>query len=442
MTDGLSSPAQPRPSTRPAGRRSEAYAWYVVGVLTLAFMLAMLDRMLLVLLITPIKAGLGLSDTEISLLHGLAFTALYVLCGIPIARIADRTNRSRVIGASIVAWSFATAACGAATGFWSLFASRMAVGVGEAGLSPAANSIIADYFPPERLSRPIAYYSLGGTAGSGISLIFGGVLIEWLMAQPLVLPYAGALRPWQAAFVIAGLVGLFFAALIATIAEPPRREAPNGLEAETRALLPFLRGNRRYLAFQMTGSALAGAAILGMHAWFPTMLVRRFGWAPGETGFHYGVVVAIASIAGVLLGGWIVQRLARGGRTNSAPSVALWSVVAAIVPASLAPLLPGPVSCLAAAGSALFLLSIPVALAPAGLQLLAPSALRGQVYAVYVVVLSIIAYVGAPFAVALFTDHLFADEAMVGGSIALLCAVCTLGSSALLRYARLSAPSS
>lgn len=432
--------ARRRPKPQPAVP-ARFYAWYVVFVLTLAFMLAMLDRMLLVLLVGPLKADLALSDTQISLLHGLAFTALYVLCGLPLARLADRWNRCRVAGASIVAWSLATAACAAATGFVSLFVTRMAVGVGEAGLSPAANSVIADYFPPERVSKPIAYYSLGGTAGSGISLICGGAIIDLLVTHQVVLPGVGELRPWQSAFLIAGALGLLLSLLMLTVREPARRSAPaEDMGQEGVALLPFLGLHQRFLTRHMVGTALVGATILGMHAWLPTTLIRRFGWDAATTGFHYGVVVAGASVAGVLLGGSLVQRLGSKGVRASASAVAVGATLAAILPAIAAPIMPSPASCLAAAGLALFLMSIPVALAPVALQLLAPNMLRGQIYAVYVVVLSFIAYIGAPTAIALLTDHVFRDEAEVGRSIAVLAAFCLTGGSWLLVQARACHP--
>lgn len=402
--------------------RSEVYAWLVVALLALSFALAMLDRMLLVLMVEPIKADLGLSDTQVSLLHGLAFTLFYVVFSLPLGRMADRLNRRALVVGSVAGWSLATAAGAGAGSFVQLFAARLAVGVGEAGLSPAANSIIADYFPRSRVARPIAYYSLGGTGGAGVSLLLGGAMIQGLQDHPP--SFLGDLPAWKAAFLAAGALGLVFAIALLIIREPPRLGADQDKVAEERPpLLPFLRARAGFLSAHMVGCALVGAIVLAMHAWLPTVLVRRFSLGAGEVGRTYGLVVMLASIAGVLLAGQLVQMMKNRGVRASAQLIGFLAAVLAAPAAIIAALAPSPLICVILAGWALFLMSMPLALAPVALQLVAPNALRGQAYAIYVLVLSALGYVGAPTAVALLTDHVF-GVGQVGWSIAVFAGVC------------------
>ena len=418
--------------------RSEAYAWFVVALLALSFALAMLDRMLLVLMVEPIKADLGLTDTQVSLLHGLAFTLFYVVFSLPLGRMADRLNRRTLVVGSVVGWSLATAAGAGAGSFVQLFAARLAVGVGEAGLSPAANSIIADYFPRSRVARPIAYYSLGGTGGAGLSLLLGGVLIQGLQDNPP--PFLGGLAAWKAAFLVAGALGLVFALALLVVREPPRLETGRAAAIQGRpSLLPFLKSRAGFLAAHMVGCALVGAVVLAMHAWLPTVLVRRFSLSAGEVGRTYGLVVTLASVAGVLLAGQLVQILKGRGVRGAAQLVALVAAALAAPAAMVAALAPSPMICVALAGCALFLMSMPLALAPVALQLVAPNALRGQVYAIYVLVLSALGYVAAPTAVALLTDHVF-GVSQVGCSIAAFASACTPVAGLLLWAAWRMAP--
>ena len=173
------------------------YSWYVVGVLMLAYTNAYIDRQILSLLIEPIRADLEISDTQVSLLAGIAFTLFYTLLGVPIARLADQKNRKAIIAAGISVWSAMTAACWLAGNFWHLFLARIGVGVGEATLSPAAFSIIADYFPKHQLARAFSVYSMGVYFGAGLAMIIGGMVIRMVIdAGATTLPLIGEIKPW------------------------------------------------------------------------------------------------------------------------------------------------------------------------------------------------------------------------------------------------------
>ncbi len=200
-------------------------AWYTVGLLFVAYTFSFVDRFILTLLIEPIKQDFNLSDTGVSLLVGFAFVIFYTFLGIPIGRLADRVNRRNLIVAGITLWSCMTALCGMARGFGSLFVARVGVGVGEAALSPAAYSMIADLFPPKKLGRALSVYTAGAFVGVGLALIVGGLVVQSVISSPdITLPIIGEVRSWQVPFFIVGLPGLLVAALMYTVKEPVRRQ--------------------------------------------------------------------------------------------------------------------------------------------------------------------------------------------------------------------------
>ncbi|HZZ35295.1 MAG TPA: MFS transporter, partial [Caulobacteraceae bacterium] len=196
------------------------YAWYVIGVLLFAYTLSFVDRTVLSLLIGPLRASLHISDTQVSLLLGLAFAVFYTLMGLPLGWVADHWSRRTLIGIGVALWSLMTAGCGLARSYNALFLMRVGVGVGEATLSPAAYSLISDHFPKARLGRAVAVYSIGVPLGSGIALALGALVIKAVVAAPpLSLPIIGVIEPWRLTFLWIGLPGLLAALLMATVRE-------------------------------------------------------------------------------------------------------------------------------------------------------------------------------------------------------------------------------
>ena len=172
------------------------YAWYVLLILFLAYTVAYIDRQIMALLIEPIKRDLHISDTQVSLLIGFAFVIFYTFAGIPIGRLADKKNRRVIIATGIFFWSLLTAVCGLARNFWQLFLARIGVGIGESCLSPAAYSLIADYFPKSRRSMAIGLYSSGIYVGAGLALVVGGFVIQLIAnMHEVVIPVIGHLYP-------------------------------------------------------------------------------------------------------------------------------------------------------------------------------------------------------------------------------------------------------
>ncbi|MFQ5636261.1 MAG: MFS transporter, partial [Gammaproteobacteria bacterium] len=203
---------------------SAGKAWYAVSILVVAFIFSFIDRIIIALLVEPIKRDLGISDFGIGMLQGLAFAVFYALVGIPIGRWADRYSRRWIIGVGIFLWSVMTAGCGLAKNFWQLFLARVGVGVGEAALSPAAYSMISDYFPRHKLGRALGVYQAGAFVGAGLSFLVGGLVIRYVMgAEGLSLPLIGEVRPWQMVFFAVGFPGIAVALLMRTVGEPERR---------------------------------------------------------------------------------------------------------------------------------------------------------------------------------------------------------------------------
>jgi predicted MFS family arabinose efflux permease len=280
---------------------SPARARFALAILVLVYAVNFIDRQLLTVLLQPIKEDLGVSDSALGLLTGFAFAVFYTFAGIPIARLSDRGSRRAVMAVGIAFWSLMTAASGLARSFGQLALARIGVGVGEASATPAAHSLISDYFPPERRTRAIAIYNTGTSIGILFGLLLGGVLKE---------AYG-----WRATFAIVGLPGLLVALLVRlAIPEPPRGLSEGRADSgET----PSARETVRHLAALASFRHMTWAAALyaitsyGLLAWAPTFMVRVHELGYAETGLKLGLVIGIASFAGVLLSGMLCDFLAR-----------------------------------------------------------------------------------------------------------------------------------
>lgn len=399
-------------------RRSPRYSWYVVAVLVLAYTFSYIDRQILTLLVQPIKVSLGISDVQVSLLHGLAFALFYTLLGIPIARLSDRRRRTTVIAAGIAIWSVMTAVCGLARTFGQMFAARVGVGVGEAALGPAAYSMIADCFPPRELPRALSVYTGAIYFGGGLATVAGGVLIGFV--PTIRLGSFGTLAPWQAVFLIVGLPGLLIALLTLTLREPPR----TGIVADADAM-PDLGTVARHVwdrrgAYLLTIVGFSASSLTwnGVSSWLPTHFIRTFGWAPATVGLRYGLSLMVFGTAGIVFGGWLGSRWRERGAADANLRVGMLSAALVMPFGVAAPLLPG--AGLSLAAYCLFIASgaMPYGCAAAALQEITPNRMRAQITAAYFLGLNLAGIGLGPMVVAFFTDRAFADEAMVRYSLA------------------------
>ena len=223
---------------------SSRYAWYMVVVLTIAYILSFVDRYVFGLLIEPIKADFGLTDLQIALVGSTAFAIFYATMGLPLGYLADRTRRTWMLGIGVLVWSAATVACGLAKNFVQMFLARMAVGAGEATLGPCAMSMISDSFPREKRGKPIAFYSAALSLGAGIASLVSATILVWANSVPeLSMPIVGVVKPWQFVFIVVGLPGILVAALMLTLREPPRQIRKD--DADKRSIRDTLKHFRR-----------------------------------------------------------------------------------------------------------------------------------------------------------------------------------------------------
>ena len=393
--------------------------------------------MILSLMIEPIKRDLGMSDTQIGLVHGFAFTILYVFVGLPMGRIADRWNRKKLAAISVALWSAMTAACGFAGNFFQLFVARMGVGVGEAGLSPAAVSLISDYFPKEKRAKPLAFLTIGTTGGAGLAMIFGGGLVEAIGSTGLVrLPVLGQIYGWQAIFLLLGLVGIAFAGIYASVREPVRQEKVDDSATSIRNVLLFIKARFAFFASHFLGAAFAVMVLIGFHSWMPTYFIRSLSWSAGEAGLAYGLIVLTAGLSGILFAGWSVETLTAKGRKDAHLIVAVCAAAAATIPMIAAPLATNIILKFSMLFVGAFCLTVPSALAPVALQIICPNQMRGQVFAVYLFVLSLLGYALGPLLIALITDYVLQDEQMLGLSLSVMALVFTPAAAICIEVGR------
>ncbi len=274
---------------------------YALGLLVVVYVFNFVDRSILSILLEDIKETFDVSDTYLGFLSGIAFALFYTVMGIPIARWADRGKRTTIIALAIFVWSAMTAATGLARSFAHLALARVGVGIGEAGCSPPAHSLISDYFPPERRATALSIYSLGIPIGGAIGFWAGGWLSE--------------LFDWRVAFMVVGLPGCLMAVLVKfTLPEPPRTvavhtPASGGDSESTRDVLRFMLSLRsfRHMAF---GAALHAFYGYGASAFIAAFFARSHGIPSGELGTWLAVLGFTGGVAGTYLGGFLSDRLA------------------------------------------------------------------------------------------------------------------------------------
>ena len=305
--------AQQRPSSR--------YRYYVLGLLALVYTVSFVDRQLLAILQEAIKLELGLSDAQLGILTGFSFAVFYVGAGIPIARWADRANRRNIIAVAVALWSFMTAISGYAQNYAQLVLARIGVGVGEAGCSPPAHSMISDLFPERQRATAMSIYSMGAFLGIMLGFWLGGVLEQEF--------------GWRLAFVIVGLPGILVALVVwATVREPVRvdslAEASEQLSAREAMLYLWRAKSLRYL---MLGGGLGAVVSLGGNSWVASFFIRVHGVAAGDLGLWLAMGAGAAGAAGSLMAGFLADWLNRFD-----PRWTLWLAAASkalIVPVSL-----------------------------------------------------------------------------------------------------------
>ncbi len=415
------------------GYPSNLRAWSTVAILMVAYVLSFIDRQILNLLVAPIRRDLMISDTQMSLLMGLSFALFYTVCGIPLGRLADTKSRRGLIAVGVLFWSAMTAACGMARLYWQFLLCRIGVGVGEAALSPAAYSLIADSFPADRRATAISVYSMGVYLGSGLAFLLGGLVIKFASAQgDVLLPVLGEVRPWQLIFLLLGAAGVVFTLLMLAVREPARRGVGAGVAVPLAEVGRYIRANRRTVLCHNFGFAGLAFAGYGSAAWIPTFFIRTYGWDAGHVGVVYGGIVAVFGCLGIVFGGRLADWMAKRGRTDANMRVGLYAALGALPFVMTVPLVGSANMAALLMAPTVFFLSMPFGVAPAAIQDIMPNSMRGQASAIYLFVITLIGLGIGPTAVALVTDYVFADDNALRYSLLLVTSLAVLSSVYLL----------
>ncbi|MFM7786077.1 MAG: MFS transporter, partial [Gammaproteobacteria bacterium] len=365
-------------------------------------------RSILGMFVEPIRRDLAISDLQISLLQGLSFALCYSLAGIPLARLADRHNRIRLIACGILVWSLMTAACGMAESFTELFVARMGVGIGEAVLIPATISLLPDIFPRRYLGRANAVFTVGAGLGTGLALVLGGALLGIIAPFDLTSLGPRLDQPWRVIFLIVALPGIVIAALLLlTVPEPARTgSTPIAAGMNWRALSAFGREHRRCLLTLTAGFLLASMAFSGWLAWMPTFIHRAYGMPLREIGPQLGVIVLVFGLSGNVAGGFLVDYLFARGLLDAPLRLAIGGSVLMAAFAVLATLMPDAGAALRMIAPFFFLGTLLVVLPPVSFQMIAPAPIRSQVYAIYQCIIVCVSLGSGPTLVALLNGAL------------------------------------
>jgi predicted MFS family arabinose efflux permease len=292
MTGG---PSDTSPDSVPDEDKVPAASWYALALLTLTVFFAYMDRIALSILVQPIKADLGLSDGQFGLLSGIAFAALFSTLGIPLARLADRGIRVKLIAVCLVIWSIMTFASGLARNFSHLFLARVGVGIGEAGCVPASHSLIGDLFPKRKRALAVTIFQTGTALG-----VSGGLFIVGMLGERL---------GWRHTLQAIGLMGIPLAILIiATMPEPKTRTVRSETSESMFAALGTLLKRRTFMHV-VIGFSLGSICTFGISQWLPAFLIRSFGMGMAEVGAWVGLTSATSGIVGLITGGLVVTRL-------------------------------------------------------------------------------------------------------------------------------------
>jgi MFS family permease len=376
---------------------------YTATLLFLAFVFAYADRGVVNVLLPAITTSFHLTLVQASLLQGMAFSLLFAIAGIPLGRVADRSNRRNLLAIGIAVWSIATIWCGLASSFWELFAARMAVGVGEACLLPASASLLADTYPPAKRGRAISFVQSGTPVGTLSAMVGGGWLLTWLDSSGALAKRGIDLDNWQVAFIALGAPGLILAAMLLGIREPVRKEAPRR-EASSAGVTHFFKANLpalvSFFLFQAGGS-MGAYAIL---SWAPAIYMKTYGLSAGVAGTIVGGMLLVCSLSAYFMAGVasdaMVRRRPRTGRVI-VPGLALPVGIAAFAWLYFTD---GATTSTIAMAVALFASTFWSTGALPALQAVAPNRLRGQTVAIMFLVINLLGLGATPTLVAAVAD--------------------------------------
>jgi len=382
-------------------------AWYMIFVLTLCFTLAYVDRHVLSLLVNPIKVSLALSDTEIGLLQGVAFSIFFVAATLPLARLSDSRSRPLLIGWCVAAWSLMTMLCGAAGSFWHMMLARIGVAVGEAGLPPASLTLMADTFDKKRLAIATSVFMLGPFLGGGLAFIAGGALYDasarWLLPS---LPGIGQLERWQMIFTVVGLCGLLPALVVGlTLREPRAGRATPRDQVSARRVAKFMLAQWHFCGPYIVSVGFIVLLLNAHISWLPAAMIRSHGVDEARMGLLFGPIYLLAGAGGTLAAGWYVSRAGIDMLGRTLQSMRLGTALL-LLPAIFAPLVGNFFLGMSLIALSVFFTSAIVSMSTLPLQFSVPLAVRGQSIAVMGLLTTLMGTGLGPILTGVLSDHL------------------------------------
>jgi MFS family permease len=417
--------------------RESTHAWravLVTGMLTLSFTFSFVDRQILPLLLEPVRQAFSMSDTQIGMLQGVAFSSFYACAAIPLGWMVDRYHRVGIAAACVAAWGVATAACGLCANFGQLLVARTGTAIGEAGCSPASWSILSDLLSGRALLRATAVYNCGPYLGGGMALILGSIALRYFTGiGGLTLPFAGHIEPWQAVFIVVGLPGLIFGALILMLREPERRD-PDMFEIDisTRATFKMLFGSSQLVLF-FAGSLFATSGFYILLTWFPSLMIREGFGTVSTIGRPLGVLFLAFGLASSFLSQFLLRDL--DNHDLLSPLLRRLAIALAIqIPLVLAFALVGTATAaywFYAGEVATFAAFTTFMGSP--IQLIVPSRMRGRVTGLYLLSNNVLGATFGPAAVGALSDRMKGHQH--GLEIAFVMMMCVSGvCAAILIY--------
>ncbi|MBL4801511.1 MAG: MFS transporter [Emcibacter sp.] len=400
-------------------------SWWMVAVLFSLYVFSWVDRLILSMIIGPIKADLMLSDFEISLILGPAFAIFYAIFGLPLGWAVDRYPRRWVIFFGVTLWGLATMSCGFARSFVMLMLGRIGVGVGEASLMPAAYSLLADEFPREKLTLATSVYQMAGKVGSALAFGLGGVAIAFAETlRDVDWPLIGHVEPWQLVLMMVGAPGLLLAFLVFTFSEPPRKGVSTKVVTNDQGeiegpLKIFFRENWKLIILMMIGFSSVAVCGFTLTSWVPEYLSRQFNWKPIEYGPALSVMNLFAA-ATLLVNGKIVDTLYVRGMKDVHLRFYLWLMLAISPAAIFIFIVSNPYVFLGLYG-VIQIITVPFMIyVSTVIAMLAPNEIRGRLIAIFLFSITIFGMGVGPTLVGALTDFVFQDEAKIGSSIGIV----------------------
>lgn len=400
-------PAAPASPGVPTG-----YDWYVVATLFAVSVLGYVDRVILSFLVEPIKADLALSDKQVGLVVGTAFAVLYVIGGIFLARVLDGRRRMPVLAACIIVWSAGTLVSGLAGGFALLFVARMLVGVGEAGLNPAAISIISDRFDATRVQRPLGLFTTGLYVGGGLAMMGGGKLLAELAARPPQhLPLVGVLEGWRMVFVLLAIPGVVLAVLLLATVRDRQRASPNAPAPAHGGAWRFVRANAALVTLLATSVVAWSMNNYGLLNWYPAMLMRSHGMTAQDVAWTYGPAFLLGGMAGCLGAAPVQRALARRfGMVLSPFALTLGCMATLAVTTFAGPLMPDRGSAVAFAAINMFVSAMSVTSVFILIVAVAPPRMRALFTGFYMALVNLTGGAFGSVLVGALTDNVLGAE--------------------------------